>query len=92
MMGLGPQMTGFVTGVLTAGYLVAALFFVKFWRRTRDPLFATFSAAFLLMAINQAAPLAFAIPDERVAPVYMLRLAAFVLIIVAVLRKNLRKG
>jgi len=81
-------MTGFITGALTAGYLVAALFFVKFWRRTRDGLFATFAAAFVLMAINQAAPLAFAIPDERIAEVYLLRLAAFVLIILAVLRKN----
>ena len=90
-MNLAPQMTGFVTGALTAGYLVAALFFLKFWRRTRDALFASFAAAFVLMAINQAAPLALGIPDERVAPVYLLRLAAFVLIIVAIVGKNLRR-
>jgi membrane-associated PAP2 superfamily phosphatase len=86
-----PQIAGFITGALTAGYLVAALFFLKFWRRTRDRLFATFAAAFVLMAINQAAPLAFNIADERVAAVYLLRLAAFVLIIAAVLAKNLKR-
>lgn len=90
-MSLTPEMNGFITGALTAGFLVAALFFLKFWRRTHDALFAAFAAAFVLMAINQAAPLAFGIPDERVALVYLLRLAAFVLIIFAVLGKNLRR-
>ena len=90
-MSLEPQMIGFITGALTCGFLVAAVFFVKFWRRTGDALFASFAGAFVLMAVNQAAPLAFDIPDERVAPVYLLRLAAFVLIIFAVLRKNLSR-
>jgi hypothetical protein len=83
----------FAAGMLTTGYLVAGLFFLKFWRRSRDGLFAAFAAAFALMAINQAVPVLFGIPDEALGGVYLLRLAAFLLIIGAILRKNLaRRG
>jgi hypothetical protein len=82
----------FLTGAVTIGYLVAALFFLKFWRRTGDSLFAAFSAAFVLLAANQAAPVLFGIPDEALGGVYLLKLAGFLLIILAILRKNLREG
>jgi hypothetical protein len=83
----------FAAGLLTAGYLLAGLFFLKFWRRSRDGLFAAFAGAFALMAINQAAPVLFGLPDEALGGVYLLRLAAFLLIIWAILRKNLaRRG
>ena len=83
----------FTAGMLTAGYLVAGLFFAKFWRRTRDGLFLAFALAFALMAANQAAPVIFGIPDEAVGGVYLLRLAAFLLIIGAILKKNMaRRG
>jgi hypothetical protein len=82
----------FAAGLLTAGYLVAGLFFLKFWRRSRDGLFLAFAAAFALMAVNQAAPVLFGIPDEALGGVYLLRLAAFLLIIFAILRKNIARG
>ena len=82
----------FTAGLLTTGYLVASLFFLKFWRRTGDGLFGAFAAAFALMAVNQAVPVLFGIPDEALGGVYLLRLAAFLLIIWAILRKNMRKG
>jgi hypothetical protein len=85
-------LVAFMSGAQTIGYLVAALFFLKFWRRTRDSLFAAFAAAFVLMAANQATPVLFGVPDEALGGVYLLRLAAFLLIIVAVVRKNLRGG
>lgn len=81
----------FVAGVLTTGYFIAGLFFLKFWRRTRDSLFLTFACAFALMAVNQAVPALFGIPDEALGGVYLLRLAAFLLIIWAILRKNLAR-
>jgi hypothetical protein len=82
-------LVAFVSGAVSLGYLVAALFFLKFWRRTRDGLFAAFAAAFVLLAVNQAAPVLFGIPDEALGGVYLLRLAGFLLIILAILRKNL---
>lgn len=82
----------FTAGLLTTGYLVASLFFLKFWRRTGDGLFGAFAAAFALMAVNQAVPVLFGIPDEALGGVYLLRLAAFLLIIWAILRKNMARG
>ncbi|TAJ68655.1 MAG: hypothetical protein EPO51_27135 [Phenylobacterium sp.] len=70
------------------GFLAVGLFFLKFWRRTGDRLFATFAVAFALLAVNQAAPVLTSIPDEHQGYIYLLRLAAFLLIILAVLRKN----
>lgn len=82
----------FVGGAMALGYLVASAFFLKFWRRTRDSLFATFAAAFVLLALNHAVPVLFGIDDERLGGIYLLRLAAFLLIIWAILRKNLRRA
>ena len=42
-----PVIVAFVGGVLTAGFTVAALFFLRFWKRTGDRLFLTFAGAFL---------------------------------------------
>jgi zinc transporter ZupT len=87
-----PMIRGFIAGLLTVGFLIVALFFLKFWRRTGDRLFATFAAAFVLLAANHAAPVLLDIPSENQAPVFLLRLAAFALIIWAILRKNLSRG
>lgn len=86
-----PALVGLFAGALTLGFLVAAVFFLKFWRRTKDSFFLTFAFAFALLAVNQAAPVALGIPREDQAPVYLLRLAGFALIIWAVLRKNLQR-
>lgn len=80
---------GFMAGLLGMGYAVAGLFFLSFWRRTRDGLFLVFAFAFWLMALNQALPLFIGVPQEERSWVYLLRLAAFSLIIIAILRKNL---
>lgn len=82
---------GLVAGALAMGFLIAGLFFLKFWRRTRDGLFLAFSAAFGLMAVGNALPVLLNTPHEERGGIYLFRLAAFVLIIVAVLAKNLRR-
>ena len=78
----------FLAGAITAGFAVASVFFARFWRRTGDGLFLAFSAAFALLALNHALVGLLDVPREEQSPIYLLRLAAFVLIIVAVLRKN----
>ncbi len=82
---------GLVAGGLTVGLGVVALFFLRFWGRTRDGLFLAFSAAFALMAANQALPVVLHIPQEDRGGIYLIRLAAFLLIIVAVVGKNLKR-
>ena len=43
----------FIYGMITIGYLVVGLFFIKFWTRGRDPLFIIFALAFWLLAASQ---------------------------------------
>jgi len=78
----------FVSGMITFGYLAAGIFFIKFWARSRDPLFAMFAAAFGLLALSQAVVALSAIPREEQSWAYLLRFAAFVLISAAILHKN----
>ena len=80
------------SGLITMGFALAAVFFLKFWRRTGDGLFASFAGAFVLLALNQGLPALMQIPREEQSPFYLLRLAAFLLIILAIVRKNLRRG
>jgi len=77
-----------LSGLVVMGDLVAALFFAKFWRRSGDSLFAIFSAAFLLLAVGQMLLALSNLPVEERSWIYLLRLAAFLLIILGVLHKN----
>jgi hypothetical protein len=79
----------FLSGVVTMGFLVAALFFLRFWRRTQDWLFVAFAGAFALLAINQALAYLVDLGREELGWVWLLRVAAFLLIIVAIVGKNL---
>ena len=85
----GTIAASFVAGMITMGFALACVFFLRFWVRTRDGLFAAFSAAFGLMALNQGLTTLLAVPREEQSWFYLLRLAAFLLIIGAVLSKNL---
>jgi hypothetical protein len=78
----------FLSGAVTFGFLLAGLFFLRFWRRTGDELFFSFAIAFALLAVGQGAiMLANNFLEER-SWAYLPRLAAFLLIIVAIGRKN----
>jgi hypothetical protein len=83
------SLSAFLSGAITAGFLIASLFFLSFWQRTRDSLFVAFAAAFLLLAVNQALITLAGIPEEHRSWVYLLRLAAFALLIIAIVRKNI---
>lgn len=87
-MSQDPTLVAFMAGLQVALYLVAGGFFLRFWRRSRDSLFLIFAIAFVLMAMTQAAPVAFGTPSEISSYAYVLRLIAFVLIIVGIVRKN----
>lgn len=80
----------FLFGVVATASAAVGAFFYRFWRRTRDPLFVAFAVAFLLMAANWTAQ-AFVSGDETYyAAIYLLRLAAFGVIILGVIGKNRR--
>ena len=80
----------FLSGAITMGFLVAGFFFLRFWKRTRDSLFLAFAAAFWLLGLGQALLAFTEIPVEERSWLYLLRLAAFSLILVSIWRKNRR--
>ena len=83
-------MSGIVSGALFAGYLLSGLFFLRFWVDSRDRLFAMFAAAFWVLALQR---LLIAVTQSWLEDqwmFYLLRLAAFVVIIIAIVDKNRR--
>lgn len=78
----------FLSGAVALGFLLAGLFFLRFWSRIRDPLFIWFALAFWLLGIGQTVLALAGIPLEERSSVYLIRLLAFSLIIFAVFRKN----
>lgn len=82
-------MSDFLHGAVTMASATVALFFLRYWRSTRDRLFLMFSAAFGLMATQWL--LVRALPT-LVTPAHTLRFAAFLLIALAVLDKNRERG
>jgi hypothetical protein len=82
-------MIEFLSGAVTMGCLVASAFFVRFWGKTADRLFLAFAAAFALLAINQVLATILEAGDERTPFVYVLRVLAFILILLAIVDKNL---
>jgi hypothetical protein len=81
--------SGFLSGMVAMGFLVATLFSFRFWKRTGDPLFAIFGISFLLFALNQILTAVSGIPRDEHTWIYLLRLAGFVLLIVGIIGKNL---
>jgi hypothetical protein len=82
----------FLQGAAATGSLVAALFFLRFWTRTRDRFFQLFAAAFLIEGLSRV-PLVFEHAADEAEPLYYLpRLVAFSLIALAVILKNRPRG
>jgi uncharacterized membrane protein HdeD (DUF308 family) len=79
---------GFLLGVIATSSLAAGLFFLKFWRHTRDSLFLVFAIAFIVEGLNRTTFIFLAKPNEGVPLIYIIRLAVFLLILAAVLKKN----
>jgi zinc transporter ZupT len=82
-------MIDFLAGAAALGYALAAVFFLRFWRTTRDRLFLAFCAGFMLLAANQVLAALLEAGDERTAFVYGLRVLGFLLILWAIVDKNL---
>jgi hypothetical protein len=77
-------------GILFTGQAVIGLFFFRFWLTSRDRLFALFAVAFWLLAIQRLLLAVTQTFFEDQAVFYLLRLLAFVVILVAIIDKNRR--
>ncbi|MEO8369318.1 MAG: DUF5985 family protein [Candidatus Solibacter sp.] len=79
---------GFLLGVIATASITAGVFFLKFWRATRDSLFLAFAASFLVEGLNRSAVLLADKPNEGSPWTYVVRLLSLLLILGAILRKN----
>lgn len=82
----------FLAGAIVMGFAIAALMFLKFWKRTREGLFLAFAGSFLLLSVTQALLTLGDFQDEERSWLYLLRLAAFLLILFAMWWQNRRQG
>jgi hypothetical protein len=82
----------FAEGMLAAGYAVAAMFFLRFWRDSGDRLFAFFAAAFALLMVQRGAVVLVRGMSDGTSWPYLLRLLAYVLILIAIYEKNRSGG
>jgi hypothetical protein len=78
----------FMLGAISMACAVIGLFFLRFWRRTGDRLLVIFASAFFLLGLNWAILTFVNDQDERRPWIYLLRAAAFVLIILGIVDKN----
>lgn len=82
----------FISGAITLGFAAIALFFFTYWQRSRTRLFGLFSLAFALLAVERFV-LVFIEDDYEFRPlVFLIRLAAFLVIIAGIVVQNRRGG
>ena len=82
------ELYAFLGGAVAFGFVIASVFFLKFWKQTRDVLFLAFAVSFLLLGLAQALVTLSNMPIEERSPLFLLRLAAFAIIIVSIWWKN----
>lgn len=77
----------FLVGAVAMGHWVAGLFFLRFWTKTHDRLFAMFAAAFWLLGVNRVVMLITRDYEEH-HYAYWVRLVAYLVILIAIVDKN----
>jgi hypothetical protein len=88
MSGEASTLDQLITGAIVMGYAVAGLFFVRFWRQTSDRLFLIFAISFWLLGFQRLALALTSDILESDTGFYLVRLLAFLLILLAILDKN----
>ena len=78
----------FLAGASFLAAAAIALFFARFWRETGDRFFALFALAFAIFAANRLALTILDDESEARTVVYLVRAAAFALIVAAIVDKN----
>jgi hypothetical protein len=77
-------------GAIALASAVASLFFLRFWRDSRDRLFLFFCLAFVALTVNWLALAGSPRLPETDGSAFLPRLVAFLLIIAGIIDKNRR--
>ena len=79
-------------GAISMASLIAGLFFLRFWKDTGDRFFLFFAISFLIEGVNRAALGFTADPNEGRPFFYFVRFLSFLLILIAIVQKNMTKN
>ena len=79
---------GFLLGMVVMASVASGVFFLRFWRSSRDILFLAFAAFFLIEAGDRIALMFSVRPNEGSTWIYVVRLLALILLLGAILHKN----
>lgn len=79
---------GFLLGVIATASVIAGVFFLRFWRETRDSLFLAFALAFLIEGVNRSFRIFYAHPSEASPWIFVVRACAFLIILIGIVNKN----
>lgn len=79
-----------LTGAMAVMNIIASLFFLKFFKTTKDRFFFFFAWAFIMEGICRLALGLHAASDENEPLIYLLRLFSYLLILYAILDKNMK--
>jgi hypothetical protein len=85
-------MNQLLLGAIAMACITISLFFLRFWRETRDRFFLFFAASFGVEGVNRAVLGLASIPSEVEPFIYIIRLISFLLILVAIIDKNRANG
>jgi len=85
-----PTLDLFLLGYIAALSAAATIFFLRYWKETRDSLFLSFAAFFAIQGGTRIVDLSSPSPNLIVGWVYVLRLLAVLLVVAAILRRNTR--
>lgn len=77
-------------GAIAMANFTASLFFLRFWRHSRDRFFMFFALAFAIEALIRVMLGVIHYSSEQEPLFYLVRLFSYVLIIVAIIDKNRR--
>jgi hypothetical protein len=81
-------MEAMVTGAMACASFVVGLFFLKFWKSSRDRFFLYFALSFWIQGLNRIHLGISGSSQEDSAGIYIIRLIAYVLILIAIWEKN----
>lgn len=83
-----PLLDIFLLGFITASSLAAALFFLRFWRTSKDTFFLAFVLFFLVQMFRESYTVSLNHPNVGEFWLYLLRFLAVLAILGAIVRKN----
>jgi hypothetical protein len=77
-----------LSGAIGMASLIAALFFLRFWKTTHDRFFLYFAVSFLIQGVNRFFLVQGTQATDDTPIGYLFRLISYMLIVIAVVEKN----